>query len=143
MARRDFGSMLGNMEAQAAKQAAETPVAPAPTAPGPAAQAAPKPRKTQKATPAKKPATQEPAATKELAGGVGYDKLEAKAARIHERQVTALADLARRLNKQRAGEGHRITENTLIRLGIDLLLERSDELTGTTEAELAASLKLS
>lgn len=141
MGRRDFGSMLGNMEAQAAKQAAETP--PAPTAPEPAATTAPKPRKTPKAAPAKRPATQEPAVVRDLAGGVGYDKLEAKAARIHERQVTALADLARRLNKQRAGEGHRITENTLIRLGIDLLLERSDDLDGTTEAELAASLKLS
>ena len=141
MARRDFGSMLGNMEAQAAKQAAETPTPP--EAPEPVATTTPTPRKTQKAASAKKPAAQEPAAVRDLAGGVGYDKLEAKAARIHERQVTALADLARRLNKQRAGEGHRITENTLIRLGIDLLLERSDELTGTTEAELASSLKLS
>lgn len=141
MARRDFGSMLTNMEAQAAKQAAETPTQP--EAPEPVATAAPKPRKTQKTAPEKTPAPQAPAAVRDLAGGVGYDKLEAKAARIHERQVTALADLARRLNKQRAGEGHRITENTLIRLGIDLLLERSDDLTGTTEAELAASLKLS
>lgn len=136
MARRDFGSMLGNIEAAAAKQDADVTPAEAPQHAVKAA--APKPRKAQKTS------TQEPpASVRDLAGGVGYDKLEAKAARIHERQVTALADLARRLNKQRGGEGHRITENTLIRLGIDLLLECSDDLTGTTEAELAASLKLS
>src|SRR5699024_7962832 len=76
------------------------------------------------------------------AGGVGYDKLERKDTRLHERQITDLAAVARRINKQRGGAGHRITENTLIRLGIDLLLQRSDDLVGTTEAELAHALQI-
>lgn len=76
------------------------------------------------------------------AGGVGYDKLKAKTLRFHESQSDALQALVRIVNEQRAVKKERITDNTLIRLAVELLLERKDELAGSNEAELAASLGL-
>lgn len=73
-----------------------------------------------------------------------YLTLERKEARISATQADELARLARKLNRARTpGEGERITDNTLIRIGIDVLLERSTELQGTTEAELRKSVSLS
>ncbi|MDB9494414.1 hypothetical protein PN441_08430 [Spirulina major CS-329] len=68
-----------------------------------------------------------------------YLQLIRKEARLREDQVDALFMLARRLNRQKKG-GERITENTLIRVAIDLLLAHSDQLTGTTEQELQDSI---
>ena len=70
-----------------------------------------------------------------------YLTLIRKEARLTELQLEQLTILARKLNRQRRG-GERITENTLIRVAIDLLLSRSDELGGTTEAELRSALGL-
>ena len=47
----------------------------------------------------------------------------------------------RRLVRARRGGGERITENTLVRVAVDLLLERADALNGGTEAELLRSLR--
>ena len=44
------------------------------------------------------------------------------------------------LNRQRGGEGERITENTLIRVAVDVLLGRAGRLRGTTEDELRKSV---
>lgn len=56
-------------------------------------------------------------------------------------QVDALATLRRRLGRQRTRRGEEIlTDNTLIRVAVDLLLTRADELHGDTESELLASL---
>lgn len=73
-----------------------------------------------------------------------YLQLTRKEARIREDQADRLAGEVRRLNqarKHRSGpSGERITDNTLIRVAIDLLLARADNLTGTTEAELRDSV---
>jgi len=66
---------------------------------------------------------------------------------MFDEQADALTMLARRLNSERRGPdgkavGERITDNTLLRLAIDLLLARADELKGRTEEELALSLGL-
>jgi hypothetical protein len=66
---------------------------------------------------------------------------------VHDDQANALTELSRRLNKERRRSdgttvGERITDNTLLRIAIDLLLARADELRGTTEQELAASVGL-
>lgn len=95
------------------------------------------PRKTTKTA-----AAPVPAGSEVRAGGVGYDKLKAKTLRFHESQSDALAALVRIVNEQRAVKKERITDNTLIRLAVELLLERKDELAGSNEAELAASLGL-
>lgn len=65
-----------------------------------------------------------------------------KEARIRPEQADELTVLVRQLNRARQTSGERITDNTLIRVAIDLLLERRAELRGTTEDELRASLGL-
>jgi hypothetical protein len=47
-----------------------------------------------------------------------------KECRLRPDQLDALTALARKLNRERKGKGERITENTLIRWAVDLLLER-------------------
>jgi len=48
--------------------------------------------------------------------------------------------LTRNLNRARRGRGERITDNTLIRVAIDVLLQDADRLAGATEAELLSSV---
>lgn len=71
-----------------------------------------------------------------------YLQMERKELRIRLDQADELARLTRRLNRARAKAGERITDNTLIRVAIDLLLQHSDRLTGRTEDELRGSLTL-
>lgn len=73
---------------------------------------------------------------------VRYDQYERKEARLRADQYGQLSNTSRRLNRARNGNGERITENTLIRVAIDLLLTREDDLAGTTEAELRKSVSL-
>lgn len=47
-----------------------------------------------------------------------------KECRLRPDQLDALTALARKLNRERKGKGKRITENTLIRWAVDLLLEQ-------------------
>ncbi len=72
--------------------------------------------------------------------GPRYLQMERKEARIRLDQADSLAQLTRRLNRARGGGGERITDNTLIRVAVDLLLARSDRLVGATEDELRESL---
>lgn len=76
-----------------------------------------------------------------------YLQLRRREARIHHDQEAALSNITRRLNNARrqpdgSTMGERITDNTLLRIAIDLLLQRADDLHGTTETELAESLGL-
>lgn len=71
-----------------------------------------------------------------------YLKLVRKEARLREDQLDSLTSLTRSLNRKRKGSGERITENTLIRIAVDLLMNQSDELKGTTEQELRKSVSL-
>lgn len=73
---------------------------------------------------------------------VRYDQLERKEARLRPDQYTRLSSISRNLNRVRAGTGERITENTLIRVAIDLLLQRESQLAGATEADLRQSMGL-
>jgi hypothetical protein len=73
---------------------------------------------------------------------VRFDELERKEARVRLDQYEALQSLSRQLNRSRNRRGERITENTLIRVAIDLLLSRQDQVAGTTEAELRRSVGL-
>lgn len=73
-----------------------------------------------------------------------YLRLTRKEARIREDQADRLAAEVRRLNqarKHRTGPvGERITDNTLIRVALDLLLADTARLSGTTEDELRNSV---
>ncbi len=71
-----------------------------------------------------------------------YLRLVRKEARLSAEQFDALTDLARRLNRRKPrGVGERITENTLIRVAVDLLLAEAARVQGTTEDELLHSLR--
>ena len=70
-----------------------------------------------------------------------YMQLTRKEARIREEQYDRLTAAARRLERRRpTSHGERITENTLIRIAIDLLLEREKQLDGATEDEIRKSV---
>ena len=71
-----------------------------------------------------------------------YLTLVRKEARLREDQLDNLTNLMRSLNRKRKGTGERITENTLIRVAVDLLMNQSDRLQGTTEQELLSSVGL-
>ena len=56
-----------------------------------------------------------------------------------------LAELKQRLTVERqrqesSGSNERVTTNTLVRVALDLLLDRAEDLAGSTEAELRASV---
>lgn len=81
---------------------------------------------------------------KRATGGAMYARLEAKEARLRPDQRDELGVLARKLERarQQARREHateRITDNTLIRVAIDVLLEAGVE--GLTESELRESLR--
>jgi hypothetical protein len=69
-----------------------------------------------------------------------FARLTRKEARVREDQYAALSGLARTIMRRRTVKDERITENTLIRVAIDLLLAHQDELTGGTEDELRESV---
>ena len=69
-----------------------------------------------------------------------FARLTRKEARVREDQYAALAALARTLMRRRKVKDERITENTLIRVAIDLLLAHQDTLRGATEDELRESV---
>jgi hypothetical protein len=69
-----------------------------------------------------------------------FARLTRKEARVREDQHAALSALARTLMRRRRLKDERITENTLIRVAIDLLLAHQDQLRGATEGELRESV---
>ena len=83
------------------------------------------------------PAAEKPAATTAL-----FEDLVRKECRFRDDQLEDLSRSARRLQRTRLAPGPRITDNTLIRVAVDLLMSRADELQGSTEAEIRASLGL-
>jgi hypothetical protein len=83
------------------------------------------------ATPAPTPVTSEPL----------YLRLVRKETRLREEQYETLTEYARKLNRAKApGVGERITENTLIRIAIDLLIPHLSEMSGSDEAQLRNSV---
>ena len=70
-----------------------------------------------------------------------YLTLVRKDARLRDDQLDLLTSIARRLNRQRQKKGERITENTLIRVAVDLLLDMEEQLEGINEDELLKSVK--
>lgn len=154
MAKRDLGSLLGaSLDERAAilsapeelpspPPAAEAPAAEAPAAEAPAAEAgqptpAAAPRRPTRAPAAARPKSAEPVPPLPTHG---YASLDRKETRLRTEQVNSLAVLTRRLNRDRRGTGERLTDNTLIRVAVDLLLRDADRLAGTTEAELLRSM---
>ena len=73
--------------------------------------------------------------------GPRFLKFVRKDTRIREDQQAALTIQARRLNRAKGSGGSRITENSLIRVAIDLLLDRIDLAAGADEDAIRASVR--
>ena len=71
-----------------------------------------------------------------------YTELVRKELRLHADQADELTVLASKVQRARKEKGERITDNTLIRVAVDLLLQRQNELVGSTEDELRVALGL-
>ena len=81
----------------------------------------------------------EPQAASEPQPKPHYQTFVRKEARLTNYQLEQLTILARKLNRQRKGKGERITENTLIRVAVDLLLNNPQELDHLRFLELPES----
>lgn len=73
---------------------------------------------------------------------IHYTELVRKELRLHADQADELTVLASKVQRARKEKGERITDNTLIRVAVDLLLQRQKELVGSTEDELRVALGL-
>jgi hypothetical protein len=81
-----------------------------------------------------------PAAPEPDTDGPRYLTLIRKEARLRGDQVDQLAQLRRHLSRRRANRDEVLTDNTLIRVAVDLLLHHADELRGDSEQELLDSV---
>lgn len=75
------------------------------------------------------------------ARGARFEDFVRKEARFRPDQLAALTEHARALNRAKGPAGDRITENTLIRVAVDLLLAEPGRLNGRSEDELLDSVK--
>jgi len=69
-----------------------------------------------------------------------YQSMLRKDARIRADQEEILTRLTRRLSARRQERSERITNNTLIRIALDLLAASADRLSGDTEEQLRRSV---
>lgn len=115
---------------------AQEPAAPSPRPARARPEAEPAPE-AKRGTPSRRSTGAEPKPEPELPR---YLQLERKETRLRADQINDLTMLARQLNRTRAGTGERITENTLIRVAVDMLLASGETLSGATEAELRNSV---
>lgn len=132
MARADLSAMLGKLDEPVATVPAATPAASESSS------------QTIERLPAKRPSRavaprRDSPPTPTVSG---YRSYERKEARLRPDQYARLTEESRRLNRAKKPGGERITENTLIRIAIDLLLERSENLAGASESELRKSVGL-
>lgn len=120
---------------------------PAPVSTAPVVVEEPKSAKRTKPPGTKRRATKADAAVvppppAEANGRAHYTELIRKELRLHPGQSADLTILTVTLHNAKRGRGERITDNTIMRIALDLLLERKHELKGTTEDELRASVGL-
>ncbi|MCS5498201.1 hypothetical protein NY547_13205 [Cnuibacter physcomitrellae] len=76
-----------------------------------------------------------------VSSGAGYLRFVRKETRLREDQQNALTENARRLGRAKRAGAPRITDNTLIRVAVDLLLDHIDTATGDDEQALLDSLR--
>jgi hypothetical protein len=69
-----------------------------------------------------------------------YETFERFGARLRPDQLTSLTALRRRVAANRTSKTERITDNTLLRLAVDLLLANAAHIEGDTEAEMRRAL---
>lgn len=135
MARQSLGDLLGNLEDKPAAVVVAAEARDTESTPGPPVKAPIKVPTVRTPRPAPSPGTAEP---DDLPT---YLRLVRKETRLREDQQNQLTLEARRLNRAKAAGTPRITDNTLIRIAVDLLLDRISRASGDDEASIFQSLK--
>lgn len=69
-----------------------------------------------------------------------YQTFERMDARLRPEQLSELTALRKRVAANRTNKTERITDNTLLRLAVDLLLRHADDIHGDTEADMRRAL---
>ena len=138
MARANLGDLLGKVEdpPQVAPTKTEREPTPQVEAPAPSPVSA---REAPRPITSRPPKRGAPTVTDEL--GPAYLRFVRKETRLREDQQNQLTLAARRLNRAKAAGAPRITDNTLIRVAVDLLLSRIERATGDDEVALLESIR--
>ena len=138
MARQSLGALLGNVEDSTAGASAETSAAPETAPPLDGSLAFSSTPRVPVSTSHQRPRAAEPVVTPpELPA---YLRLVRKETRLREDQQNELTLHARRLNRAKGTGAVRVTDNTLIRVAVDLLLARIEQAAGDDEAAILESL---
>ena len=140
MARANLGQLLGNVDestTQVVPQAEPRQAARA-TEPAMPASTVTAPRLPSQVTPPTDVETIGPSAVDSTAPA--YLHYVRKETRLREDQQNQLTVQARRLNRAKKTQGARITENSLIRVAVDLLLARIERASGDDEDAIRKSL---
>lgn len=148
MPRANLSQLLGNVEdkPETAGAADSAPQADKPAAPIAPSSPALKSDEAPSTSPARAPkvpadSNRVPASkAAEVEPGAAYLRFVRKETRLRDDQQNALTLHARRLTRARATSGPRITENSLIRIAVDLLLARIHSAEGSDEASILRSL---
>lgn len=140
MARAHLGQLLGNVGESTTPAAprAETAKARMLIEPAAPATADGTPRRRSRVTRATETPTVNPSAV-DLAAPA-YLRFVRKDTRLREDQQNQLTLQARRLNRAKKNQGARITENSLIRIAVDLLLAQIEHAAGDDEEAIRLSL---
>jgi hypothetical protein len=85
--------------------------------------------------------TRVPRSRRTRTAGPLYLEFDRKETRLCVDQLRELTEHARRLNRAKSAGGPRITENTLIRIAVHLLLADIDRADGSTEERIRRSLE--
>ncbi len=140
MARANLGQLLGNVGENA------TPAAPM-AEPRKGAEETEPAVPEVAAKPARPPSRVAPRIEKQTAellaedpGTPAYLRYVRKETRLREDQQNQLTLQARRLNRAKKNHGSRITENSLIRVAVDLMLAKIDRAAGDDEDAIRASM---
>ncbi|TFC85335.1 hypothetical protein [Cryobacterium sp. TMT3-29-2] len=137
MARTKLTQLLGDPKPEAVQAVVQVPV---PTEPAPAPATEPEPVPTPARATRVVTKLKEPIGASDVGGGAHYLSFVRKETRLRGDQMDALAAKARQINRNKTDGGERITDNTLIRIAVDLLLARADKLAGSTEDQLRNSV---
>lgn len=89
------------------------------------------------------PAPEQPARTTKRKPSRRYDRMARIEGRLHVKQLQQLNALSLKLRDHRVGTGgdrERITNNTLLRVAVAVLLKHQAAIRGDTEAEMVESL---
>jgi hypothetical protein len=137
MARANLGDLLGKVEDPPQVNPTKPEREPTPQVEAPAPN--PEPQQDVPKPISSRPPKRE-ASVKTEKPGPAYLRLVRKETRLREDQQNQLTLAARRLNRAKAAGTPRITDNTLIRVAIDMLLQRIERASGDDETSLLESL---